>query len=196
MIKTRLVIFFFLVNFHLFSQDTIHFESRENFDQLIQYTFKDYTGGLNGLIRGAIDNEFAKYDFSRKEYDCQYVVDLNLEIDSMGMIKNCKQISNFQDSQLNKFVTNVEEIIEKSGWRIQNWVNLTDTSYFIHLVQLNFEISCDPSKLIFQISHKENTSKTTVLALKNGNTFIYFDGFKNYTIENKKRRKSKRHVGR
>lgn len=171
------------------SQDTIEVKNRSELDRLIQYTFLENTGGLNPTLRKKINQEFKKHDFSKKEYHCQYIFDFIIELDSLGNIKNCKQIGSHNDSVLNEFSEAVISTIRKSNYHVANWVYLEDTSFCIETVQFSFEMSCEPRELIFEISENEKSKKRYVLCTRNDGEMNCFSGFSELVIEERNKKK-------
>lgn len=189
-IKTIIFLMLFCLNaFSGISQDTIETKNRREFDKLIQYTFLENTGGLNPVLRKKIKREFKRYDFTKKEYNCQYVFDYIIELDSLGNIKNCKQIGRYNDSALNEFSEAVISIIKKSSYHVANWIYLEDTSYCIETVQFSFEMSCEPRELIFKISQNEESRKRYVLCTRYDGKINCFSGFSELTIDKRKKKK-------
>lgn len=167
------------------SQDTIRFEKRIDFDQQIQYSFKELTGGLNKDIRKKIDKEFKAYDFTLKRYECNFHIDFNVKLDSLGRIKKCEQSEKYKDEQFEHLANNIEQIILTSNWKVPNWVHLKDTSYLIDFFHVTITGECDPPKLSYHISDRERNHKPYIWIVKNHDGYLYFKGFEYINISKK-----------
>lgn len=167
-----------LLTINLKAQDTLKVSTREKFESLIQYGFILKNEGLVWSLRRKLKKEFRSFNFDLPEYDCNYMFSYNISLDSMGCIINCStHRENFKDSILNSLESNMAKIIsDYDKLLIRNYVQLEDTSYFLHNLPVIIEMSCYPRKLLFT---KNNIRKRNikVLYFNDENKFLTFHGF-------------------
>ncbi len=132
-----------------FSQDTLVFNNRAEFNRFIEYSFTDAVNQLTPQIKNKIDSIFKTYDFSGEEYRCQYGFGVIVDFDTCGIINNCLPGNNDETGKLPEFINEVCLAVANSNIQIPNKIIFEDTTYIFQSAIFTFEISCDPDEIIF-----------------------------------------------
>lgn len=160
------------------SQDTLIMLTPSDLYQNVSYAFMDLSGGLCSTIREDVDSIFHTYDFSGKEYDCQYFLSFLIELDSCGRITSCKpsEKSNYP-SKVSEFGQEVQSLITASNCTLQNTVQIGDSVIDYHATLFAIEISCDPDEVLFP--YYIDPVNTRILAYRDEYEVLIFSGFQN-----------------
>jgi hypothetical protein len=167
------------------TQDSLFINNKAEFNNLIINEFLKEASALNQEIQNKIIKEFKRCKFSTKKYDCQYIFDFSIELDSCGKIFKVELLKPYSDKKLRKFGVRVTKIIKTSEFEILNNVQLIDTHFALtNSFLFTFEISCDPSEIIFFEEVKKTTRKKTILLMENDKVINVFNGFSTCKLTN------------
>jgi hypothetical protein len=164
---------------NVYSQDTVYFDNKGQFYQFIKYGFMDSYWLMPRKLTKQIKSVYKTIDFSRSEIACQNRFGFLVDLDSCGVIINSRPLKNKIDyPELAMFEKEVNSIIQKSQWQIDNIAELKDTIFVFTQLFIFVETSCDPDEIL--IAPKDwSPEMINILAYRKEDELIVFDYFKN-----------------